>query len=405
MGVCGLEAGLTDGGYGMEGGLELHHLARRDTPGGYLRHDALQVANALQLVVDSKTEVWVAEEVVYDVESAVDLPLVLQGEYEPAAQQSSAHRTDGAVDDVEEALAVFLHRIDKLQGAYGELVEAHVALFLDARDAGDMSYLRMQCLFQVLQDGPRSDDPTLQVVDAKSLERTDVEVLVELLMGRLLGKHPVVEFEGAEPCTEIALEVVLAPTVVEHLLGLEVANELLHVVVGTLATQELARRDVEEADATGSLAEMNGTEEVVLLIVQHGVLHGHTRCHQFGDATLDELLGQLGVFQLVADGHAPASPDELGQISVEGMMRKTRHLVALVISIVAMCQCDAQYLCSHYGIVAIGLIEIAATKQQQRLRVFRLEVEKLFHHRCELITIPFCHKNNILPAKVVIFLE
>ena len=87
---------------------------------------------------------------------------------------------------------------------------------------------------------------------------------------------------------------------------------------------------------------MDGTQEIVLLVVEHGVLHGHTRRHQFCDAALDELLCQLGVFQLVTDGHTFAGTDELGQIGVQGVMGETSHLVALVVAVVALGKGNAE---------------------------------------------------------------
>ena len=228
-----------------------------------------------------------------------------------------------------------------------------------------MGYLRVQRLVQILQNSPCGYDATLQVVDSKAFQRLDIEVLVQLLMGRLLGKHPVVELVGAETGAKITLEVLLAPTVVEHLLGLEVAYQLLHIVVGALTRQELACRYVKEGHATGSLAKMDGSQKVVLFIVEHGVLHGHARRHQLRNAALHQLLGQLGVFQLVTDGHALACPDELGQIGVQGVMRKAGHLVALnPCPIVTMRQRNAQYLGGNDGILAIGFVEVATAKQQ-----------------------------------------
>ena len=135
-------------------------------------------------------------------------------------------------------------------------------------------------------------------------------------MGRLFGEHPVVHLVRTQAHTEIVLEVALALPFVEHLLGLEIADELLHIVVGALATEELAGGNVEERHAAGGLAEVDGTEEVVLLVVEHVVLHGHAGRDELGDATLHQLLGQLRVFQLVADGHPLAGAYELGQVGV-----------------------------------------------------------------------------------------
>ena len=228
------------------------------------------------------------------------------------------------------------------------------------------------------------------MIDAKTLQRLHVEMLVKFLAGRLFGKHPVVKLEGDEACAKASLEVTPAFAVVQHFLGLEVTNKLLHIVTGTLPRQELASRDIEEGHTAGCLAEMHGTKEIVFLVVQHRILHGHTWRHQFGDASLHQLFRQLRVLQLVADGHALAGTDQFRQIGVQRMVRKTRHLVALVIAIITMRQRDTQNLSGNDGILAVGLVEVATTKQQHGLRVFRLEVEKLFHHRSQLL---FCHNS------------
>ena len=339
----------------------------------------------MQLVVNTLAELWLAIVVLHDVQTFVDGFLVFQRKHKPATQQAASHRRHGMVNDIQQRLAVVLHGCDELQRADGELIEAHIAFFLDTRDTRNMCYLRVQRLFQILQDGASGNDTTLQMVDAKAFQRLHVEVLIEFLVGCLLSKHPVVELEGHQTIAKITLKVVLTSTVVEHLLGLEVANKLFDVVVGTLARQEFTRRNVEERHTTRALAKVDSSQKVVLLVVQHRILHGHTWGHQFRDAALDQFLRQLRIFQLVADGHTLASPDELWQIGVQRMVREPRHLVALVVAVVTVGQRDAEYLRGNDGVLAIGLVEVAATKQQQRLRVLGLEVEKLFHHRGEFL--------------------
>ena len=116
-------------------------------------------------------------------------------------------------------------------------------------------------------------------------------------------------------------------TVIEYLLGLEVTHQFLHIIVGTLPCQELTRRDIEERHPTGTLSEMHGGKEIILLVVEHIILHGDTRGHQFGNTTLDEFLGEFRILQLVADGNTLTGSDQFRQISIEGMMGKPRHLV------------------------------------------------------------------------------
>ena len=82
------------------------------------------------------------------------------------------------VDNIQQRLAIVLHRGYQLQRTNRELIEAHIALFLNTRNARNMGNLRMQRLLQVLQNGTSSNDATLQMVDAKTLQRLHVEVLV-----------------------------------------------------------------------------------------------------------------------------------------------------------------------------------------------------------------------------------
>ena len=126
---------------------------------------------------------------------------------------------------------------------------------------------------------------------------------------------------------------------------------------------------------------MHAGQEVVLLIVQHVVREGHTRGHQLCDTSLHQFLRQLGVFQLVADGHAFASTNQLRQIGVKRMMGKASHLVALApCPIVTMGQRDTQNARGRNGILTVGLIEVATPEQHHCIRMFRLQIEKLFHH-------------------------
>ena len=74
---------------------------------------------------------------------------------------------------------------------------------------------------------------------------------------------------------------------------------------------------------------MHSSQEVVFLIVQHIIAQGYTRCHQFGNASFYEFLREFRVFELIADSHTLSCSDQFGQIGIEGMMGKARHLVAL----------------------------------------------------------------------------
>ena len=304
--VVGLQTSLFDGFYGLQRPFQLYHLTRCDTSYGHLRDDALQVAHLLQLFVDQVAEVRLAKEIVHDVQSALDGSLLLQGKYQPAAQHASAHGRHGAVYHVEQRATALLHGLYEFQRADGELIQSHVFIFFNARYLRDVAYLCVLCLFQILQNGTSSHHAAVKMIHTKALQRLHLEVLQQLLHGKLLGEDPLVHLERDVAHTEVALEVLTVVAVVEHLLRLYAGHQLLHIVVGAFARQVFAGRDIEESHAAGRLTEMHRTEEVVLLVVQHIVAHSHTGSHQFGDAALHQFLSEFWILQLVADSHALA---------------------------------------------------------------------------------------------------
>ena len=100
------------------------------------------------------------------------------------------------------------------------------------------------------------------------------------------------------------------------------------------------------------------------------VAHCHTWSDKFGYASLHEFLGKLRVFELVADGHTPASTDEFWQVSVECVVRKSSHgsvVLPFRTTCASLRKGYAQYIGSRYSIITIRLIEVAATKQQQSI--------------------------------------
>ena len=136
---------------------------------------------------------------------------------------------------------------------------------------------------------------------------------------------------------------------------------------------------------------MHSAEKVILFVVKHVVRQCHARRHQFRDAALHELLRQLRVFQLVADGHALAGTDQLRQVRVEGVMREARHLVALVVTVVTVGQRDAEDTRCRDGVLALRLIEVTTPEEHHRVGVLRLQVEELLHHRGQFLALFLCH--------------
>ena len=362
----------------------MHHLSGRYSAHSHFRYDTLYVADAVQMLVDGLTEVGLAEKRFHHVETLVDGRHVAQRKYRPAAQQSAAHRCAGAVDDGEQRHAVVLHRLQQLQRVDCKAVETHIAVGIDARKRRDVSNLCVLRHLQILQYGSCRRHAEVQMVYAEALQRCGAKVGEQFLSRALLGEHPVVELEDTPLGAETLLKLALQLSVVQHFLRLYAAQKFLYVVERALTREELARRDVEERHAARRLSHAHRCQKVVLLIVEHGVVHRHARRNQLRNATLHECLRELRVLQLVAYSHTLTGTYQLRQIGVERMIREASHLArcrARVLTVGASCQRDAENLCCLHSVVGVCLVEVATTEEQQCVWMFFFERIELSHHR------------------------
>ena len=142
--------------------------------------------------------------------------------------------------------------------------------------------------------------------------------------------------------------------------------------VGPMTRALLVTNVVEAAERH----EVNGSQEVVFLIVQHVVAHSNAGRNKFRYASfhhfvfgrqapfaLQSFALLLRVFELVAYCYAFSSTNKLWQEGVECVMRKSSHLIARCCTVVSARQRYAEYLRSFYGIVAIRFVEVATPKE------------------------------------------
>ena len=134
---------------------------------------------------------------------------------------------------------------------------------------------------------------------------------------------------------------------------------------------------------------MDCRQEIVLPVVEHIVVYRHTGSHKLGYAALHKLLGSLGVFELLADGHTLSGAHQFGQICVEGMMWESGKLDILCRAVGAPCQGYPEYLGCCNRIIGKSLIEIAYTKEQYRIGMLLFHRQILLHERS--LHDCFCH--------------
>ena len=82
------------------------------------------------------------------------------------------------------------------------------------------------------------------------------------------------------------------------------------------------------------------------------------------------------------------------------MMGESSHLVAFyACTVVAMGERDAQDLRGCNGVFAISLIEVATPEQHHCVRMFRLQIEELFHHRGQF-PVFLCHCQQLISLDI-----
>ena len=280
------------------------------------------------------------------------------------------------------------------QIAHSKTVESYVTLSIYTLYLCYMLNMGVLGYLQILQYGTCCHLSVLYLFHTKTFHIPHLEVMVEFLCGCLLCKYPVIHLIEAQTIAKHLFGLQFRTPENKHLLRHEVGDEFFDIFVVALINKKLTSRDIEQRKSYSCLAVVYGAKEVVLLVVEHIVLHSHTRCNQFGDTSLHQFLGQFRVFELVADSNTSACPNEFWQVGVESVMRKTSHSIALCSTIVTPCQCDAKYLCCISSIIAVCLIEITTTKQQQSIRMLCFKIKKLFHHRRQFAVF-LCHNYEL----------
>ena len=243
---------------------------------------------------------------------------------------------------------------------------------------------------EVVENRPGRRDAAREVVHAETLERLGAELLAELLAVHLLGKDPFVQLVGVELVAEGLRETLLIAALVDHLLGLQVRDKLVHIVVRPFGRVEFAGRDIEKRHTGRPSAEADRGDVVVLLVGQDVVSHDNAGRYEFDHTALDKFLDELRVLQLFADRHTFTGPHQFRQIGVDGMVGKSSQLDIRGGAVGPPRERDAQNAARLDRIFAEGLVEVAHTEEQDGVGMHRLDGVILLHQgRFDIFLIVF----------------
>ena len=319
------------------------------------------------------------------VEPGVDGGHVRERVAQPLGQAPAAGPGDGPVEQAEEgalALASGQRALD-LQIGPGALVEEQHVGGGEERDAVDVAWLGALGLRQVVKGAAGGGDGPGEVSDAEAVEPGHAQLAGELLAGALEGGVVNLGDRDADRPRDLG-----GPWRRRHRPGHDqlpdarLAELLPEPGVGLhLAAAQLPRRGVEERQApTGALRiERDRSEEARLPRVEGLLVEDRARGDDPGHVALhDPALPRR--LDLVADGHLEAALEELRHVAARRVVRDAAH-GDLPVPLGARRQRDLERLGGHHGVLREHLVEVAQPEEEDGVRVPRLHLEVLPHHR------------------------
>ena len=129
------------------------------------------------------------------------------------------------------------------------------------------------------------------------------------------------------------------------------------------------------------LVALDRDEVVVLARLEPGVVVDDARAHDADHLARDEALDLRRVGHLLADGDLEALLEEALHVRARGVVRHARHRDLVVRALVARGERQVERARGHDGVLEEELVEVAHAKEQERVRMRRLRVEVLAHHR------------------------
>ena len=127
------------------------------------------------------------------------------------------------------------------------------------------------------------------------------------------------------------------------------------------------------------------TEEIVFLGLQEHVICECARCDNTYDIPLDHALGSLGVFNLLTHGNLEACLNHFLEISVHRVKGHAGQGNGAVVRFASAGQGEPQDARAGLGVVVECFVKITHPEEQDGVRVFFLEMEKLLHRRRYLV--------------------
>ena len=341
--------------------------------GGAVHHPAdepLQVGDLLQghhqLLPGDDVLVQVAHRLL----AAADLNGGEEGPLDPAPEQPPAHGGLGPVQHPQQTALLLLGAEGggELQSLPGGQVQLHELAGGVVGQLGDVAQVGLLGLIQIGQQAARGLDGPLGPLGEGG--GAGPELFFHQGAGGVgpeAGLAPVLA-QTAQPLPEEGDQPLGVPGPVgQHRLGgVEAAQLVLQVAPGLLpggegGAEHLAGGQIAQTQADGGGVGVDGAQEVVLPLLQHGGGHDGARGDHPDDVPVHQPLGGGRVLGLLADGHLVPLGDEPGDVAVAGVVGHPAHGGALLRGLVPVpCgEGQVQLLGGQLGVVEEHLVKIA----------------------------------------------
>ena len=123
-------------------------------------------------------------------------------------------------------------------------------------------------------------------------------------------------------------------------------------------------------------------QKVVLPRFENVRVDGRARRYHARHFALHQFLGLARILHLVANRHAEAPPDQLGDVALGGVVGHAAHGNGRALFLVAGGQSDLEFLRGHDRVFKEEFVEVAQAEKQQRVGVALLDGAVLAHQGC-----------------------
>ena len=180
------------------------------------------------------------EEIIHYILSFLYRLRIFQREKYPTTQHTRTHRRNSLIDHIQQAGTFIVHRTYQFQATHGKFIQAHIPVFFDTRQGGDMRNMFMFCLIQIVKDCSRSNNTQFQMLYAETFQVLRLKMLQQAIVGCLVGENPIIHFKSKETGAERLLKTFAVIAFDQYFFWREVIEQFIDRIDCPFSSQEFS---------------------------------------------------------------------------------------------------------------------------------------------------------------------